>query len=246
MNRSQRRVVDFIVLSCFAVQGILATSCPGLEKTAVRVGDLDRPGDWNVSTTCQVAYYNYCTGWIWVWGGWSPINVVGVCYETCCGPGDLNWLNTTWERVYSSAPPGRGFTGTIDIWTADADQCPTALLARQPFYFYSGWNGHAWGALPVPERFVVTVTFSPAEWTPSRLASDHPAPGPTGPQACGLCYPLDRLTHSYEYGDASALLCPGEKPNDGTCDVEWLWDVALWCPIDVEYDSWASIKALYR
>jgi hypothetical protein len=232
-------------LAFLLVGFLLPGDATALEKTAVRAGDLERLENWDMATTCQVAYYNYCTGWIWGWSGWSPNDVIGVIYESCCGINSENSLDSSWEFLYTGAPPGWGFTGTIDVWTADENRCPVTLLANQNFYFHRGWNGHQWD-LPVPESFIVTITFGSAAGVPAGFASDHPAAGPTGPQACGLCYPFQRLTHSYDYGSRDALRCPGEKLNDGTCDVEWLWDVEMGCPIGVEYDSWASIKALYR
>jgi hypothetical protein len=229
-----------LLLSSMIVSGASA-----LEKTVVRVGDWERPGEWGAATTCEIAYYNYCTGWIWVWGGWAGTDVVGVCYGTCCSVRTESSLQTTWELIYTRSPPGWSFTGTIDIWRPDENRCPASLVASQPFYFYSGWNGHSWG-IPVPSEFVVTVTFGPQSFTRSRLASDRPAAGPTGPPACGICYQLNRLTHSYYYGTSAALLCPGETWNDGACDVEWIWDVAMSCEISVETSSWARMKALYR
>ena len=47
-------------------------------------------------------------------------------------------------------------------------------------------------------------------------------------------------------GAVATLLCPGEKLNDGLCDVERLREVALSCEVSVETSSWAITKALYR
>jgi hypothetical protein len=235
------------------VLGAWASASFGLEKTAVRIDDLERPGDWDAATVCQIAYYNYCTGWLWAWSGWSTYDMVGVCYETCCSdPGLTAELQSTREWIFSALPPGRGFTGTIDIWAADENYCPASVLASQLFSFYSGWNQHAW-EMSVPDAFVVTVTCGPAPFALSRFVSDRPAAGPTGPQACGTCYQLHRLTHSYYFGTPGTMLCPGEKLNDGVCDIEWLWDVALLCDSSVgandwygETRSWATVKGLYR
>jgi hypothetical protein len=161
-------------------------------------------------------------------------------------------LVDTRALIYTAAPPGRGFTGSIDIWTADENRCPAGLLASQPFLPISGWNPISWEEILVSDAFVVTVAMAgPA--LPSRFASDHPASGPIGSQACGTCYLLHRLTHSYDYGVLGAFYCPGETVNDGVCDVEWVWDVALSCESVVgagdwssRAGSWASIKALYR
>ncbi len=226
-----------------ALAALVATA---LEKTAVRMTDVER-GGWEAATTCSVVYYNYCTGWIWVYSDWSPNDVVGVCYETCFGPGwEFSGLNYTWEFVYTGAPPGYGFTGTIDVWNADASCCPGSHQAGQPFYFYSGWNAHEWSGMLINPEFVVTVTFGPGANHPSGMASDHPAPGPTGPQACGFCYPMPRTCRSYYYGTTTSPYCPGISLSDGICCVEWIWDCSLWSENALAESSWGNIKALYR
>jgi hypothetical protein len=231
---------------------VLASASVTLEKTALRVTDLERPNEWNPQSVCTVAYYNYCTGWIWVWGGWSPTDVIGVCYDDCCNlyayPGSRSVLMRTWELVYTAAPPGYCFTGVIEVWDPVDDpinRCPVNLLAAAPFYFYSGWNGHSWG-ISVSNPFVVTVSCGYVPGLPSRFASDRPAAGPTGPQACGYCYPMPRTCHSYYYGTVASPLCPGSTLTDGICCAEWIWYAGLACPIAVRDDSWANIKALYR
>jgi hypothetical protein len=231
-------------VTAFVLVLLVASASFALEKTAVRATNVERPGTWNAQTTCSVAYYNFCTGWLWVWSGWSPYDVVGVCYNTCCDPGETSVLMTTWERVWTGAPTGYGFTGVIEVRNG-CDYC-VSPLAGQPFYFYTGWNGHAWG-FPVADPFLVTVEFGPTPGAPTRIASDHPAIGPTGPQACGYCYPMPRTCHSFYYGTSTSPLCPGTSLTDGVCCVEWYWDCALVCePVGVEQQSWTNIKALYK
>jgi hypothetical protein len=230
-------------VTAFVLVLLVASASFALEKTAMRATDIERSDQWNAQTTCSVGYYNYCTGWIWVWGGWSPFDIIGVCYNSCCDPGDITALMTTWELVYTAAPAGYNFTGMIEVRPA-CDAC-IPPIAGQPFYFYSGWNGHAWG-VPVPNSFLVTVTMGPGPALPSRFASDHPAAGPTGPQACGYCYPMPRTCHSFYYGTAASPFCPGTSLTDGICCVEFVWDCALTCDIAVEQESWSNIKALYR
>ncbi len=250
MNGTRHWLVGFVPL---VVLGGVASASFSLEKAAVRIDDLERPKEWSTATTCEVAYYNFCTGWVWVWSDWVPADVVGVCYEVCCSePWLLNRVHVTSECVWTGAPPGWGYTGVIGIWSVDGNRCPVSSLANQPFYFMEGWNVHGWDT-PVPGEFLVTVTFDPSGYSPARLASDHPAAGPTGPQACGTCYQLHRLTRSYHFGTAGSLLCPGEKLNDGVCDVEWYWDVVISCESAVDAGgrfgtaaSWAAVKALYR
>ncbi len=229
----------------FAVGLILAASSVGaLEKTAVRVTDVER-GDWGAASTISVVYYNFCTGWMWVWAGWSPNDVIGVCYTNPYRPPGDTVVSTTWELVYTTAPAGYGFTGIIDVWEGDSNCCAVGHMAGQPFYFYGTWNGHGWG-IPAPEIFLVTVTFGPVPGIPSGMASDHPAAGPTGPPACGYCYPTPRTCHSYYYGTVTSPYCPGVTLSDGTCCVEWIWDAAVSGPCNVTESSWGNIKALYR
>ena len=99
---------------------VFATSGLALEKTAARMSDDTRAGDWNAGTTCSVAYYNTCTGWVWVWSGYSPNDVVGVCFDNCCLP-NHGFVTSNWAFVWTAAPAGYGFTGTIAVSDADAD-----------------------------------------------------------------------------------------------------------------------------
>jgi hypothetical protein len=227
----------------------LASASIALKKTAVRATDIERAEGWNVQTECTVAYCNYCTGWMWAWSGWGPNEIIGVCYDCCCtNPDSTARLNITWELVRSTAPAGYGFTGIIEVWdpvNTVIDCCPVVPLAGAPFHFRSGWNGHYWG-MAVPCLFVVTVTFGPGLGTPSAMLSDRPAGGPTGPQACGYCYPHVRTCHSFYYGTPMSPLCPGSSLTDGVCCAEWVWDVWLFCDVAVKDDSWGNIKALYR
>ena len=70
----------FLTAFVLAASLMVATSGLALEKTAVRMNDTVRPGDWNAGTSCTVQYYNTCTGWLWVWSGWSPGDVLGTCF----------------------------------------------------------------------------------------------------------------------------------------------------------------------
>lgn len=230
------------------VVGLALAGSPGaaLEKTAVPATEIER-AEWDAFGTCTVSYYNFCTGWIWAWEGWGPQDVVGVYCDRCCQStgvfGGAN-LVRSWVRVYTGAPVGYGFTGSIDVWIADANRCPATHLVGHPFYFANGWNAHSW-CVWIITPFVVTVTCGPAPGLDSRLASDHPARGPTGPQACGLCYP-ERVCRSYYYGTSMSPLCPGSSLSDGVCCVEWVWDVEMDCYSSVELLSWGNVKALYR
>jgi hypothetical protein len=112
----------------------------------------------------------------------------------------------------------------------------------------SGANTHVWN-LPVTGNVVVTVENA-SEYglpNPTAWASDHPAAGPTGPAACGFCFPTSRPIHSYYYGKANTALCPGSPLDDGVCNAEWLlWAASFRCTVSVEPQTWAGVKNLYR
>lgn len=208
---------------------------------------------WRATTTCTVSYYNFCTGWIWCWSAWSATDVVGACFDCSCGePGLAATLLS--HRVYwcTGMPSGRGFTGTVDVWGADANLCPTgAPLFSQAYLACSGWNAMTVG-IEVTCPFVITYTFAPTPGTPAGIASDHPAAGPTGPEACGYCYQVNRLTRSFHYGSAAAPLCPGEPLDDGVCNAELTWEAVLGpsSVVGVEENlrsrTWSRVKSLYR
>ena len=70
--------------------------------------------------------------------------------------------------------------------------------------------------------------------------------GPTGPEACGTCYPTTRPNHSFDYGTAGSPACPGSPFNDGICDAQLFWNADLASTASVESRSWGTIKGLSR
>ena len=234
----------FLTAFVLAASLMVATSGLALEKSAVRMNDTTRPGDWNAGTTCTVAYYNTCTGWLWTWSGWSPNDCLGVCFDNCCAPNG-GTLVASDVYVWTAAPSGYGFTGTISVSDADADCCPTNTLASEVFFPISGWNTYNWNT-NVGASYVVKFALGPGSGSPFVFPTDHPAAGPTGPQACGTCYPSDRALHTFYYGSALSPLCPGTSLNDGVCAAELWMNSYLSCLVSVEEASWGSIKNLYR
>lgn len=235
----------FLTAFVLSAMLVLAGSSFALEKTAVRMTDEDLAGGWTAVGTCSVVYYNTCTGWIWLWGGWSPGDIIGTCYDTCCGTGELTTLDQSVTYFRNIAPAGYGFTGTIAVQTADANMCPTGVLASAPLLPVLRWNYNNWG-IQVPNRFAVTYEHGPGVANPTRPSTDHPAAGPTGPAACGYCFPTTRVARSFYYGTAASPLCPGSTFNDGVCDSNLLGLVFLNCSVSVEESSWGSVKNLYR
>ena len=230
-----------ILLATLASTVLAVSSVHALEKQARLFAE---DAHWRGASTCSLVYYNTCTGWIWIWTGWAPSERLGVQYDACADCANPE-LATTFAYVYSGAPAGYGFTGTLGVYAADASDCPTgSALASTAWLPVAGWNTHAWN-VPVPASFAVMMTMGAGLSNPTAFTTDHPAAGPTGPQACGFCYPLGRPNHSYGWGTTGPP-CPGIPLNDGVCDAQLLWDAQLNCPIATESSTWGTIKSLYR
>lgn len=244
---SRPRQARFPGVAPLLVAGLfLATPAGALEKSSsILPAERD---DWHASDTTTIAYYNTCTGWTWAWSGWSPGEKIGVCFDT---GGGMALLNVSWVLLDKAPTPGYGFTGTISVHAAcDCDAPP---LAAQPFAppgsATGGWHATAWGGLPVPDPFLIKITNgAPTGFTtPIAYVSDRPAAGPTGPQACGTCFPSTRTVHSRYFGLVGHPYCPdGIALSDGACDIEFVMDVSLKRVTATEPRTWGGIKNLYR
>ena len=209
---------------------IVATPAATLERQALPFTDAREHGDWSSGASCSVSYFNSCTGWIWVWSGWSPTDRVGMTIDTCCPPGVFEYLTTTNLYAWNGAPSGYGFTGTISIHVADDNGCPTSALESRPLLPASGDNQSAWFISTTGRSVVVVYEHADAALPdPIAWVSDHPAAGPTGPTACGTCFPTTRVARSFHFGKATSPLCPGSPPNDGICDAQWYWSASVFC-----------------
>ncbi len=199
-----------------AVLAVLAASTgDALERETVPAPD-EPDREWSAGGTCSVSYYNTCTGWIWRWTGyWEHLERVGMVVDPCCSEDRAATLVATNYYFWDGAPPERGYTGLAFVATADENGCPGTELASQLLLPRDGDNVVLWG---IPITGPVVVGYELASWygtpNPTEFVTDHPAPGPTGPAACGFCYPADRLAHSFFYGTTPSPLCPG-SPLDG-------------------------------
>ena len=224
----------------------LVVFCSPAESLEKRVGRLAAADDraWQAGLSITIAYYNICTGWVWIWDDWSPNDVVGVTYPT--GSNFTGTLVSTWWFFGDGAPAGYGFTGAVEAWNLDSNECPAgAPIASQSFLPASGWNLITWGDPGVID-FAVTFTFGPGAGSPVEVWTDHPAAGPTGPQACGTCYPSSRNNHSFYFGTTTVPFCPGQPLNDGVCDAQFLQDVQTVFIDYVEPTSWGAVKEMFR
>lgn len=228
---------------CSLALALLLASAPAfaLQRTSVRM-DRNAGDEWDAAATCSVTYANTCTGWLWVWSDWEPLESFGVVFEPCCEGGVLK---STQTYFWTGAPAGWGFTGTLSIRTVVFD-CPGDVIASRPYLPQVGPTIDFWTAPAGP--VVLMHRVGPGWGNFATLPTDHPAAGPTGPQACGFCFPTTRVVHTFRFGTPDSPLCPGEPFNDGICDAEaLLWYAGFDCPaVGVQLTTWAALKALYR
>ncbi|MFN8179251.1 MAG: hypothetical protein U0167_15070 [bacterium] len=221
----------------------LAMTANGFALEKRSVNDTATPQGWSSASTCAIVYYNRCTLWSWAWGGFGAGDRYGVCANACCAGSVVQTQN----RVFTAAPSGYGFTGTVSVKAADANCCPTgAVLGSQPWLPTGPFDVHNWN-IPVPSRFCLIYTFGPSGEGPARIGTDHPAAGPTGPAACGYCYPTTRVNHSFYWGTANTPVCPGSTFFDGICDAQARIDIFMTCACcAIDPQSWSHIKNFYR
>jgi hypothetical protein len=233
--------------------GIAAGWCVGavspvpaiaLERVLVRDDGLQ--SSWNSGGSCSIQYWNTCTGWTWLWGGWSPFDRIGVAYEACGT--SLSSLDI-FIRPTAPVCPGYGYTASLEAYAADANGCPTGVALGSVAFLPAGpplLNVAFPSPVAVPSSFVALVRMGSAGGGTARYGADFDAVGPTGPQGCGLCFPTTRVTRSFDYGSTVAPLCPGERIMGPVCDVEWRVTAYMYTQTSVEDTSWSRIKGMYR
>ena len=210
--------------------------------------------DWQLGAVCEIQYFNVCNGWTWVWSGWPDGDRTSVAFETC---GTACQVEETSMFVWLGCPPGYGHTGVVELYAVDGDLCPVGMpLASQPYLPLGvgggqGWDTVVWGGVTVPTDFAVVFTHANGHWYfDYELSSDHPAPGPIGPPACGTCYPSTRTTRTFEIGPVGNPDCPGTPYDDFVCNAEFMWIATVSCPThaadQMEDRSWGRVKDLYR
>ncbi len=227
-----------------------APSALALERVSVPVSESPDHGDWAASARCTLSYFNACTGWMWTWSGWLHTERVAMTIDTCCPENASARLTSASLYAWHGAPSGYGFTGTLSVYQLDSAGCLATPLGAQPLLPSTGDNITSWSLTAHGRDLALVYEHAGATSPdPTVWVSDHPAAGPTGPAACGTCYPSVRVGHGYLFGVANSPLCPGSVLHDGVCAAEWRWGAEFSCAdggVAVSPRSWSAIKSLYR
>ncbi|MEZ5066002.1 MAG: hypothetical protein R3B81_14810 [bacterium] len=235
----------FGAISCWVAILVSFSPALALERAREFVLDPSIESPWIGSETCEVRYFNICTGWVWYWAAQDG-DRSGTVFETC-HPG----CEVVTARAYfiDRGQTGRGYTALLGLYAVDENDCPQEPpLASVAYIQIEGWQMFQFGGVPTPSRFALMATHaSPIYWDNAiGFVSDHPGAGPTGPVACGTCYPADRVTHSYDWGNRSTPVCPGELIESPVCPAEFLLDVQLSCTSAVSENSWSRVRSMFR
>jgi len=193
---------------------------------------------------CTLAYYNACSGWLWVWG--TTISRVGVIFDLAedCGlsPGQLceNTSFSWWW--YCFEPPGYGHTVSYEMYEVDSMNCtvgePLGALLNQELM--EGWVTYPGLGMTSGDR-VVIIGWGNGSMMPYTDNTQFN-------QDVG-CGPIPDKTRSWWFGYFSGSnVCPPEDhfhDNAGPCNL--MMDATFSCETtQTELTSWGKIKQLFR
>ncbi len=206
------------------------------------------PEEWQpfrAAETVEIAYYNTCTGWVWVWSGVPPDATYGVFYDDPSTGEDR--ILRTHMFFRTGAPSGYGYTCLAQVLSHFEPGCPEGSLGYRFFLPQPGWNTITWNGdvgIAVDDCWVL-VDHSKTPGDPTEIVTENGYDD----GACGTCYLPSRPRHSFQFGAEPEIVCPGGPWADQTlCDLELIWrsDFRIDPLVSVETTSWGRVKDLYR
>jgi hypothetical protein len=222
-------------------------------KTLAQVGDVDRDAaPWGSVDFCTLSYYNYCSGWVYVWSGWSPSDVIGIEIHTAeCGPKALECrtLAAAWIYMVDSYPT-YGFTaaGGCARWGDQPGHLGEVTYLEDPHEWYTGWNLVDMANCHIGEdgyTIVHWVNAGPmATYTDARPLNCNPG---DGSPPCMTCPQPWRSWYfgTLDYQFSGSPFYAGYYFPTGN---DLFWDIIVSCigPTAVQPSSWGNIKAIYN
>lgn len=244
------------LLSALVLSAFLSASADIVQKTPIaeRAGAADQPPASQTLSggNCTVIYYNFCSGWIWLWSGFQAGDVIGVSFDL---PGDCCWYGGAcfhgghfWYWRYTQ--PAYGFTITYNLYDTDAGGCLTG-------------ESHGSATLDPVERWNFTgeigavhseITAITATWDRGTLpyaVTDNNASNLNAGPVCNLDAGTPGTGSSLQYVAAgTTVYCPPAAFADGVGYTDLLVAGYFWylcsCDIATEDASWGEIKSLFQ
>jgi len=222
-------------------------------------------------TEIYLEYYNFCSGYVWVWSDWTPGAKIGVCFDlreecamTCTLCRDLV---VGWWALKPVTPWGRV---DFEVFCTEGGCCPCVepLAGVYDMPITSTWTAIDWTGLSLDDcedagcdrcQLIYMCTIDTPQDT--HVYSDGDDLNWT--YGCGTrwtCSPHSFVyvnTYDYcaEFGAPAALFsedmrsfCPPYQGDVGFFH-NWIADFTFNCwapPSGAEQASWSQIKSLYR
>ena len=208
-------------------------------------------GGGGAAGSCSIIYYNFCSGWIWIWSGFVAGDEVGVNFdlpadcnklagEECCNT--ANW----WYWRYTS--PTYGFTVTYNLYNTDASGCLLGApvgpsITLDPI---ERWNNSAGLGCVTSDVAALTATWDSG--TLPYAATDNNASQLNTPAVCSLDPGTPGAGTSLQYVVAgTTVYCPPAAFADGVGYVDLMMDASFTCTATATEDaSWGEIKSLFQ
>ncbi|MFH1277736.1 MAG: hypothetical protein ABIK65_05105 [Candidatus Eisenbacteria bacterium] len=207
-------------------------------------------GTGGATGVCSIVYYNYCSGWIWIYSGFAAGDEAGVAYDlpVDCGklPGET-CTNTHFWWYWRYTAPGYGFTVTYNLYNLDGQLCKILpSLGTSTSDPVERWNLEAGlgavGSITSDDAAII-ATYNAG--TLPYLATDNNGKNYQAPLACPA-YSVGGM-HGMYWGGALTQYCPPQYFGDGYGAVEILADAGFDCqPTSTEDASWTGVKSLFR
>ncbi len=199
--------------------------------------------------TCTLTQYNICSGFVFVWNGFSAGDEVGVVYDLpalCAKDEGENCTNNAVWVYWRNTLPGRGFTVTYDMYEADGSGCKVGSSLGS----YSHDPVEEWNQLPglgttTVDKVAIIATFSGT--LPAAITDNNERNLAAG--AGGECSDaVVGASTSYQFADNASPNCPPSVFSDSLGPVDLLLKASFTCAAGSaqETRSWGGVKALFR
>ncbi|NNE08572.1 MAG: hypothetical protein HKN20_08420 [Gemmatimonadetes bacterium] len=199
------------------------------------------------SNACTIVYYNFCSGWIWLYSGFAQGDEAAVVYDLAadCSGGPCCHTGGFWYWRYTT--PGYGFTVSYDLYDVDCNTyCRVgaslgSLAGQDPV---ERWNFVPGLGCATSDCVAVVATFD--KGTLPYIATDNNESNAVGGPACaGVGVGLGS---SVFYGNPGATAyCPPQAFADALGPVDIAAVAFFDCQKTATEDaSWSDVKGLFR
>ncbi len=216
---------------------------------SVRDSGLERPAGSAGAGSCSIIYYNFCSQWIHIIGGFADEEEAGVIFDLVNDCGKLqgeHCVNTRSFWYWRFTVPTRAFNVSYKLFEVDANGCkvgpPLGTLANQD-------PAERWNLLPglgstTGDR--VVLIGSPDNGTLPRFATDNNEANAVGGPNCAGIGP--GIGSSVFYGGPlTTLYCPPLEFTDDLGPTNLIVDAKFVCASSAtENSSWGDVKSLFR